>query len=302
MRFGCAAVSLKALVALCLAGTALAASTRAPRRRPCRSGRRSSIPTSSAGRTPRSGSPARRRRGRPRSRCRSSGTPSRRPRGPPASSPRTRPIRHTTGSQLDAQLRLVRAHGLEPIVYIAGPPSWAKRTSGGFARPDPARVSGLRARRRAPLLGRRRACRASATGRRGTSRTRCRTRPYKPGAAAWYRALVNAFAASVHSRPGQPRRRRRARAVRNLDRGRAARRSCAALLCVSSGRSPHATCSDRVRFDIWSTHPYTAGGPTHQALPAERRLARRPAGDEGRARRRRRRTATSSRRSVSSSG
>src|SRR5215831_5734693 len=26
---------------------------------------------------------------------------------------------------LDSELRLVRSHGLEPIVYIAGPPDWA---------------------------------------------------------------------------------------------------------------------------------------------------------------------------------
>ena len=40
-------------------------------------------------------------------------------------------------AQLDAQLRLVRARHLEPIVYIAGPPRWAKRTSEGLARVDP---------------------------------------------------------------------------------------------------------------------------------------------------------------------
>jgi hypothetical protein len=40
------------------------------------------------------------------------------------------------------------------------------------------------------------------------------------------------------------------------------------LLCLSEGASPHPTCSTRVRFDIWSTHPYTAGGPTHHAYRA----------------------------------
>lgn len=37
------------------------------------------------------------------------------------------------------------------------------------------------------------------------------------------------------------------------------------LLCLSAGRNPHATCSDVVRFDAWSVHPYTSGGPTHHA-------------------------------------
>jgi hypothetical protein len=37
------------------------------------------------------------------------------------------------------------------------------------------------------------------------------------------------------------------------------------LLCLSDGRVPRPTCSQRVHFDIWATHPYTAGGPTHHA-------------------------------------
>jgi hypothetical protein len=37
------------------------------------------------------------------------------------------------------------------------------------------------------------------------------------------------------------------------------------LLCIDdAGR---ATCASRVAFDIWSTHPYTSGGPTHHAQP-----------------------------------
>jgi Cellulase (glycosyl hydrolase family 5) len=33
------------------------------------------------------------------------------------------------------------------------------------------------------------------------------------------------------------------------------------LLCLSKGAHPHATCADTVRFDVWSHHPYTHGGP-----------------------------------------
>jgi hypothetical protein len=36
------------------------------------------------------------------------------------------------------------------------------------------------------------------------------------------------------------------------------------LLCVSVTLKP--TCHQPVRFDIWSTHPYTSGGPTHHAV------------------------------------
>jgi hypothetical protein len=33
------------------------------------------------------------------------------------------------------------------------------------------------------------------------------------------------------------------------------------LLCLSKGAHPHATCSRPIRFDAWSHHPYTFGGP-----------------------------------------
>jgi hypothetical protein len=33
------------------------------------------------------------------------------------------------------------------------------------------------------------------------------------------------------------------------------------LLCLSKGTHPHATCHDPARFDVWSHHPYTFGGP-----------------------------------------
>ena len=32
------------------------------------------------------------------------------------------------------------------------------------------------------------------------------------------------------------------------------------LLCVSKGAHPHATCQDKIHFDVWSHHPYTWGG------------------------------------------
>jgi hypothetical protein len=38
------------------------------------------------------------------------------------------------------------------------------------------------------------------------------------------------------------------------------------LLCMSGGQAPKPTCEATVEFDIWGVHPYTAGGPTHEAL------------------------------------
>jgi 5-hydroxyisourate hydrolase-like protein (transthyretin family) len=38
------------------------------------------------------------------------------------------------------------------------------------------------------------------------------------------------------------------------------------LLCVRGRSKPKPTCAHRTRFDIWSTHPYTTGGPTQSAF------------------------------------
>jgi hypothetical protein len=32
------------------------------------------------------------------------------------------------------------------------------------------------------------------------------------------------------------------------------------LLCLSKGKHPHSTCSQKVHFDVWAHHPYTFGG------------------------------------------
>ena len=120
-----------------------------------------------------------------------------------AFTPRARPSRRTAGRASTRSSGSCAPAGLEPIVYIAAAPTWATTRIAGAVRPDPAAVPGLRARRRAALLGPRSAgSRASATGRPGTSRTRSPNRAAKVGAAGWYRALVNAFAASVHTVPG----------------------------------------------------------------------------------------------------
>jgi hypothetical protein len=42
-----------------------------------------------------------------------------------------------------------------------------------------------------------------------------------------------------------------------------------ALLCISAGSHPHATCNAKVKFDVFSVHPYTWGGPTHSAFSSD---------------------------------
>jgi hypothetical protein len=170
-------------------------------------------------------------------------------------------------TQLDTQLRLIQARGLEPIVYIAARPAWALRTIDGHLRPDPGHY------RRFALA----AVRRYSGNVRGVPRVRywqawnepnkVGKRDQKASAANWYRALVNAFAASVHSRAGNL-------VVAGglspfgISTAVAPLAFMRSLLCVSPGRSPRRTCAAKIHFDVWATHPYTAGAPTHEAYRA----------------------------------
>ncbi|MGH3001627.1 MAG: hypothetical protein ACRDM1_02985, partial [Gaiellaceae bacterium] len=88
-------------------------------------------------------------------------------------------------------------------------------------------------------------------------------------AAVWYRKLVNSFSDAVHRvhddnvviagglSPFS---------VRNRYVDTASPLGfMRSLLCLSAGAVPRPTCDDPVRFDAWSVHPYTSGGPTHHA-------------------------------------
>jgi len=103
------------------------------------------------------------------------------------------------------------------------------------------------------------------------------TRPFSP---TWYRSMLNAFADSVHGvhadnlviagelapfRDITPVVLKRTKDwgpltfMRNM-------------LCLSKSLKP--TCHSRSTFDVWATHPYTSGGPTHHAvLPDDVSLA-----------------------------
>ena len=87
----------------------------------------------------------------------------------------------------------------------------------------------------------------------------------KQTAPDWYREMVESLAAAVHGVHGDnavvagglsPF--GRSTVVAPLDFMRR-------LLCMSKGAKPEPTCSQRTPFEIWSTHPYTSGGPTHKA-------------------------------------
>ncbi|MGH3054155.1 MAG: cellulase family glycosylhydrolase, partial [Gaiellaceae bacterium] len=98
-----------------------------------------------------------------------------------------------------------------------------------------------------------------------------------PASASTYRAMVNAVADSVHAVDpsnvvvawgldpfGHPKQKKQGSwySVRPL----AFMRS---LLCLSKGSHPHATCNAPIRFDVWSHHPYTYGGPFGRAKVAD---------------------------------
>ena len=166
---------------------------------------------------------------------------------------------------LDAQLRLVHAHGLTPIVYIAGAPTWAFAKIDGASRPDPGlyRAFALAAVRRysgaIPGLPRVRYWQAWNEPNKVTGPSA------KVGVATWYGTLVNDFAASVHTVPGNEVI-AGGLAPFGISTSVAPLTFMRRLLCLSGGSSPHAVCSNKLQFDIWSTDPYTAGGPTHVAV------------------------------------
>jgi hypothetical protein len=165
---------------------------------------------------------------------------------------------------LDEQLELAQSSGLEPIVYIETAPRWARVKNHGFLRPDPAAFGQF----------------ALAAARRynGTFRGLPRVRywqvwnePNKAGpklkttAHDWYREMVESMAAAVHTvHPdnvviaGGLAPFGRTTVVAPLEFMRR-------LLCMSKGATPKPTCSLKTPFEIWSTHPYTTGGPTHKA-------------------------------------
>jgi len=175
--------------------------------------------------------------------------------------------------RLDEKVRLLVQHGLQPILAMDSPPDWAKQ--GDQAPADPAEVG--------------RFLRAAAlrySGRfEGLPRVRYWQVWIEPNvnkffnpqfangklvAPIRYRRIVNAFSDAVHAvhadnlviagglspftvKAGET------RAIGPL-------RFMRELLCMSKGRAPRPTCRDQTRFDIWSHHPYTSGGPTHSAF------------------------------------
>jgi hypothetical protein len=164
---------------------------------------------------------------------------------------------------LDTQLRLIAARGLEPIVYISGPPAWAMRKIDGALRvdPDQYRLFTLAAVKRysgqTPGLPRVKVWQA------WNEPNKVPSPAAKPGVESWYRGLVNEFASAVHTVPGNE-------VVAGglspfgISTAVAPLTFMRDLLCVPPNTTRSEECTSPVHFDIWSVDPYTAGGPSHQ--------------------------------------
>ncbi len=193
-------------------------------------------------------------------------------------------------SLLDEQVRQAKANGLEPILSIEGAPDWAEGPGEGLAgtlRPSPTEF-GLFARA---------AARRYSGSFEGLPRVRWwqawnepnyfrhlgpqydtpLSKPVRPSSRLLspdiYRPLVNSFADAVHKVHADnlviagglaP--------FGNESAGTHVARTLPfmrQLLCMTRRNRPQPGCRKRIKFDVWSHHPYTAGGPTHHNLSPE---------------------------------
>jgi len=171
-------------------------------------------------------------------------------------------------SSLDEAVAQAEAAGLTPILNISSTPSWAyaKKPRGVNAGTPKASSLGSFATALATHYD------GSVPGTPVVKVFEVWNEPnlslyLGPVSAAAYRGMVNAVAESVHAVDpanlvvageldpfGHPKsKKQKWYSVSPL----AFMRS---LLCLSKGLHPHATCRNRIQFDVWSHHPYTFGG------------------------------------------
>ena len=171
-----------------------------------------------------------------------------------------------TWAWLDGSVAAMELNGLTPVLDITSAPSWA------LARGGRGRTAG--APRSAALGDFAKAVALRYDGSDGQPAVHIYQVWNEPNlslslspvkAAGVYRGMVNAFAAAVHGVDStnlvvagalDP--------FENLAKSFVSQAPLAfmrSFLCLSKGKHPHATCSTKVQFDVWSHHPYTFGGP-----------------------------------------
>jgi len=168
-------------------------------------------------------------------------------------------------STLDGTVQAAEGAGLTPILDIVHPPSWAYAVPPKGAGGGTPQIAALRQFAHALALhydGSHGAPAEHVFQVWNEPNLSLDLDPVRPAA---YRAMVNAVAAAAHGVDG-----RNLVVAGALDpfANRAKRFHTMAplvfmrkLLCVSKGKQPHRTCKTKVRFDVWSHHPYTFGGP-----------------------------------------
>jgi len=182
---------------------------------------------------------------------------------------------------LDAAVTAAEAAGLTPVLEIVGPPKWALATParGGNGGTPSAKALGDFST----------ALATHYDGQNGVPQVRVfevwnepnLSIDLSPVKAVSYRSMVNAVADAVHAvDPGN------LVVAGGLDPfqnktptwySQAPLAFMRALLCLSAGTHPHATCHDPVHFDVWGHHPYTFGGPFGKAkLPGDVSLGNLP--------------------------
>lgn len=177
-------------------------------------------------------------------------------------------------TDLDITIANTIAHGLTPVIDILEPPSWARSVSGAPELPAFASfVQAIATRYDGRQAGLPRVSYWEAWNEPNVSLF---LEPQlQNGAivsAAFYRAMLEAFAGAVHTvnpdnvviggalfpngvhRPGLT-------AIAPLEFTRQ-------VFCLSKAPRPRLTCKAKVPVDAWSVHPYTSGGPS--TLPANR--------------------------------
>ena len=171
---------------------------------------------------------------------------------------------------LDASVAEIEADGMTPILDISSAPSWA------LARQGKGQTAG--APENTALAAFAQALAQRYDGYNGQPPVHVFQVWNEPNlsldlspvnAASVYRGMVNAVATAVHA--VDPANLIVAGALdpfENLAKTFVSQAPLAfmrSFLCVSKGAHPHATCSTKVHFDIWSHHPYTFGGPFGKA-------------------------------------
>jgi hypothetical protein len=179
---------------------------------------------------------------------------------------------------IDSTVKMAEDDGLTPILDVGGAPAWALVSRPTAPNGGTPRISSLQ--------GFSQAIATHFDGNHGAPRVKVwqiwnepnLSLDLSPVKGAKYRSMVNTFADAVHAAaPGN------LVVAGDLDpfANKAKRFHTTAplafmrsVLCISAGnpkakskklRRPHASCKQRVHFDIWSHHPYTFNGPFGKA-------------------------------------